>query len=177
MQRTFGADKELWENDAVFNINNGSKSFYTEEAKFHAFSRVSFKSMCIGMTHSGTTKWLRINKGGSSLQDIFKNGTYIATSFNRRTWKSLIQESSLQNNCNREGINVQNSVGKVYVRVGIAANNEGDCESPNSFIGLGMALLSPCSSTLREISCGNYASCEPDNGRKSLPAMGFILIQ
>ena len=71
---------------------------------------------------------------------------------------------------------MQNSVGKIFARIGLAANNEGDCESPDSSIGLGI-VKSHCSPYLREISCGNFASCATDNGDKALPAMGFILIQ
>ena len=133
--------------------------------------------MCIGMTYNGTIRWLRINKGGSSLQDMFKNGTYIATSLSRSTWKSLIPGSSLQYNCNREGINLQSSVGRIFTRIGYHANQEDNCETPDSFIGLGIANGVPCLLSLREISCGNFASCGADNGDISLPAMGFILIQ
>ena len=155
------------------------KSFYNEEAKFNAFSTLSFDSICIGMKYSGTAKWLRIGVNGSSLRDIFHNGNDIQTSISRDKWKSLITGSSLQVNCNRQGFNVKDDDGKMYVRIGYVGNQEDDCRSPDSFIALGGSTsFILCSiSHLAKISCGNFASCSPDNGVKSLPAMGFILVQ
>ena len=154
------------------------KSFYNEEAKFNAFSKLSFDSICIGLKYSGTTKWLRINVKGSSLQDIFQTGNYIQTSISRDTWKGLIRGSSLQLNCNHQGFNVKGGDGKMYVRIGYVGNNENSCDSPDSFLGIGTINYVLCSTYhLADISCGNFASCQPDNGDKSLPAMGFILVQ
>ena len=55
----------------------------------------------------------------------------IATSFGRGKWLSLLSGIRLQLYCNKEGINV---LGKM--RIGIAGNNEYDCDSPNSFMGV-----------------------------------------
>ena len=154
------------------------KSFYNEEAKFNAFSKMSFDSICIGMKYSGTTKWLRIPVKGSSLQDIFKNGQYIQTSISRSTWKGLIAGSSLQVNCNRQGFNVKGNDGHMYARIGFVGNNEKDCGNPDSFLGIGVRNYVLCpTSHLADISCGNFASCGSDNGDKSLPAMGYVLVQ
>ena len=123
--------------NATFNVKNGMKSFYSEEAKFNAFSKLSFDSICIGMKYSGTTKWLRINVKGSSLQDIFQTGNYIQTSISRDTWKGLITGSSLQLNCNRQGFNVKDTAGRLCARIGYIGNQENECHSPDSFIALG----------------------------------------
>ena len=162
----------------TFNVEKGIKSFDNEEAKFMAFSKLSFDAVCIGFKYSGTTKWLRINQSGSSLLSIFQNGNYIATSINRETWKSLIAGSSLQQNCNRQGFNVKDANGKLYARIGYIGNQENDCRTPDSFIAIGADSSVLCSIPhLTKISCGNLASCSPDNGDKSLPTMGFILVQ
>ena len=164
-------------NNITFNEDKGIKSFYTEEAKFNAFSKLSFDSVCIGMKFAGATKWLLINQNGTSLLDIFKAGTDIATSISRHTWKGLIQGSSLQVHCNRQGFNVKDSSGNIYARIGYIGNQENECITPDSFIALGSRNSVPCGSSLYKISCGNFASCSPDNGDKSLAAMGFILLQ
>ena len=139
---------------------------------------MSFDSICIGMKYSGATKWLRIPVKGSSLKDIFKNGNYIQTSISRNTWKGLIAGSSLQVYCNRQGINVKGNGGHMYARIGYIGNNEDNCDTPDSFIALGSTRSIPSSDTyLAKISCGNLGSWLPDNGNKSLSAMGFILVQ
>ena len=164
-------------NNITFNEENGIKSFYTEEAKFNAFSKLSFHTVCIGMKYEGATNWLLVNKTGSSLQDIFKAGTYVATSINRDVWKGLIRDSSLQVYCNRQGFNVKDQYGNIYARIGYLGNQENECYTPDSFIALGARNSVVCASPLPKISCGNFASCSPDNGDKSLAAMGFILLQ
>ena len=146
------------------------------EAKFSAFNSLAFKEICIRMEHSGKTKWLRLPVASSSLLDLFKSGRYVATRVGRNAWKGLIQGSSLQHNCNREGINVKSNKGRFYARIGIVGNEQNDCDSPDSYIGLG-TLRYPFCSQLPVISCGNIATCGTDNGDKSLATIGYILIK
>ena len=161
----------------TFNVQSGIKSFDDEEAKFNAYSKLSFNTVCIGFKYSGSTKWLRINQEGISLLDIFKNGTYIPTSISRDIWKGLIANSSLQRNCNRQGFNVYDDNGKFWARIGYIGNEQYDCSTPDSFIALGSRGVSECSSHTTKIYCGNLAGCNADNGDKLLPTMGFILVQ
>ena len=159
-------------------MENGLKSFATEEAKFAAFSRISFDSVCVGMKFSNTQNWLRIPLKRDSLLDIFQDGNYISTSLGRSAWKGLIAQASLQPHCNKEGFNVRNNGGKMLTRIGFIANQENECISPDSFIGLGsIGTNLPCGAALSAISCGNFASCSPDNGDKSNAAFGYILVQ
>lgn len=165
-------------NKETHNVEKGRKSFNLEEAKFPAFSAVSFNSICLGMELSGVTKWLRINLTRSSLLEVFQTGQYIPTSFPRSTWKSMIANSSLQSNCNRQGFNVKNTAGTIVARIGFIANQENDCSSPDSFVAVGSTSVLYCeSNNLVRISCGNAASCEADNGDKYVPAMGYVLVQ
>ena len=57
------------------------------------------------------------------------------------------------------------------VRVGIISNQEGDCHSPDSFIGFGGG-----GSGFKN-ACGNGASWGPDNGNKNIKAFGYIFVQ
>ena len=151
--------------------------FTFKEAKFAAFSSVSFHSICVGMRNSLGVKWLRFNITATSLRNLFKDREFVATNLGRSTWKRLMPDSSLQRNCRNEGFNVRHSGGRIYARIGIIANQENDCASPDSFIGFGTIYQQLCSPSLNRISCGNYAACSPDNGDKSVPAMGYILVQ
>ena len=57
----------------------------------------------------------------------------------RRTrWLSLVPGGGLQGNCNKEGFNnVINSFTVAYVRIGILGNEQNDCDSPDTAIGIG----------------------------------------
>ena len=53
-------------------------------------------------------------------------------SFGRSKWLNLLSGSRLQQYCSGEGINVLSKV-----RIGIVGNNEHDCATPDSFLGVG----------------------------------------
>merc|ERR1719167_1465090 len=92
------------------------------------------------MKYRGKTNWIKIPKSANSLYSLMKDNVYHPLSLGRKAWKSLIPgESSLQRNCNREGFNVRddNNKAKARVRIGIIANQENNCASPDSRIGIG----------------------------------------
>ena len=106
----------------------------------------------------------------SSLYSLIADGEYRPTNLGRNKWKSLISGSSLQNDCNKEGFNVYSKNSRV--RLGLIANNENHCKSPDSFIGLGAHCY------WRANAAGNAASHHsPDNGEKNLKVMGYILVR
>eukprot|EP00794_Sanderia_malayensis_P015310 gene15310-16887_t len=176
IKATFRASSSYWTRDNVYNVEKGLKSFTSEEAKFAGFNKIKLQSICVGMRVKGAMKWLKTAISSTSLLQVFKAGTYQRTSFGRSTWLSLISGSHLQPHCNREGFNVQKS-GRIYARIGIMGNNENDCYSSDSVLGLGTWYIRFC---LRgkgrvETSCGNLASCSRKN--QLIPAMGFIMIK
>ena len=120
------------------------------------------------------TRFVLLSKKASSLYALIQDGKYRSTSLGRDAWKFLIgPEASLQSNCNREGFNVmaENSI-NAKARIGFIANQENDCNTPDSRIGFGTGGLNDDSNT-----CGNGASHDPDNGDKYIKAMGYILVQ
>ena len=80
--------------------------------------------------------------------------------------------------CSKEGFNVQQDGNNPHVlaraRIGIIANNNNDCETPDYRIGFGTGGRHDTDS-----SCGNDTPCmwDPDNGEKHIKAMGYILVQ
>ena len=119
-------------------------------------------------------KFIVINKQANSLYSLIADGQYRATSLGRGTWKLLIgPDASLQLNCNKEGFNaVGGDPHNSKARIGILADNYGDCRSCDSRIGLGTGGYLNNSN-----SCGNEAIWYPDNGEKHIKAMGYILLQ
>ena len=119
-------------------------------------------------------RFIVINRHANSLFSLIADGKYRATSLGRNTWKSLIgSRASLQLNCGKEGFNaVGNDARKSKARIGITANEQNSCGSCDSRIGFGTGGLNDDSNT-----CGNEATNSPDNGKKHIKAMGYILVQ
>jgi len=60
-------------------------------------------------------------------------------------------------------------------RIGIIANQENDCNSPDSRIGFGTG-GGGCGQDSKN-TAGNEARCSPDNGEKSIESFGYIFAQ
>ena len=87
------------------------------------------------MTVNGDRKWMMLDYEASSLYNLMEDGQYRKTTAGRPAWYSLIAGSSLQPNYNKEGFGVFDN-GLVKMRIGFTANNNNDCLSPDSCIGL-----------------------------------------
>ena len=124
------------------------------------------------MKYNGILKAFSFSYPASSLYSLIADGNYRQTRLGRNKWKSLISGSSMQRNCNREGFNARaGSDGNSRARLGLIANENNDCYSPDSFIGLG---------TYHEDQknvAGNFAMHSPDNGDKNIKVMGYILVR
>ena len=127
-------------------------------------------------------KWIRINDSeGSSLFNVIAGGVFSSTTVGKETWKSLISETLLQENCNLEGLNVQQASiehdNHVKVRIGIVANNQDDCESCDSCIGFGISIRSCNGYDLTSTSCGTSKAGCGNKPNKNMAAFGYILVQ
>lgn len=157
----------------------------SEEAKFPAFYNMNFKSICLGMQYlDNKIHWMMIDKANHSsisnkttLKSIFETDMAYVISEGRNAWKSLIDDSSLQPNCNREGFNLRGDGNELKLRIGIVSNQEQNCLTPESFLGFGSNMVYLCNPAIATISAGNFAACFSDNGDKSTPVFGFILIK
>jgi hypothetical protein len=127
------------------------------------------------MKVSGTTRWITISYTGSSLYSLIADGQHRQTNVGKSTWRSLLPQSSLQANCNKEGLNVRPDQGSSpnlsQARLGIISNEQNDCNSPDNFIGFGTMFKD------RKLanSAGNFACCGSDNGDMNIRVMGYIL--
>ena len=120
------------------------------------------------MKFNGSMKWIKVQYQNSSLYNLIADGQYRPTQIGRQKWRSLISGSSLQANCNQEGFNVKR------VRIGIIANEQYDCNTPDSSIGLGGVF----DSFSRE-SSGNFALARygSDNGDRNSATWGYVFVQ
>ena len=175
MQSTFRYNSSYWTSKSTYNDNRYGQDggLDNREFKGSTYWRTSFKEICIGMKYNGILKAFSFSYPASSLYSLIADGNYRQTRLGRYKWKSLISGSSLQRNCNREGFNVYH-VDHARVRLGIFSNQENDCTTPDSFIGLGGGYPR----THVTNPAGNGAiCCLPDNGVKNLRGMGYILVR
>ena len=134
--------------------------------------------ICIAMKYNGRLRAFSFSYPAVSLYKLIADGNHRPTAIGRSKWKSLIYGSSLQRNCNREGFNLYGrKIAKV--RVGIIANEQNNCDSPDSFVGLGTGGLDrySCARFTKTNAAGNVAQCHPDNGNWNARAMGYILVR
>jgi len=173
-KRTFHYDSSYWTDKKAYGIPEGETGLDQKETKLPTYWNTPFTRICLGMKTGDETRFILLGQKASSLYSLIQDGKYHPTSLGRDTWKNLIgPEASLQGNCNREGFNVKpdDSVHS-KARIGYIANQENDCNSPDSRIGFGTGGKHDDSNT-----CGNEATYDPDNGVKHIKAMGYILVQ
>ena len=175
-QRTFHYDSRYWSDKIEYNLPGGESGFDSQETKLPTYWNTPFNKICLGMKIGLQFSFITINKTEtSSLYSLIADRNYRATSLGYKTWKKLIgSEASLQLNCKKEGFNVACSSGRSMsrARIGIVGNNENNCHSCDSRIGFGTGGYPDDSNT-----CGNEAKHGPDNGIKTIKAMGYILVR
>ena len=175
LQETFRFEKSYWTDKNEYNPSGGETGFDEQESKLPTYWNTSFSKICLGMKINQQLRFIVVNRLADSLHSIIADGQYRNTSLGRDEWKKLIgSDASLQHNCNKEGFNAfSGKSDRSKVRIGIISNGENDCDSCNSLIGFGAG-----SHPEGTKSCGNEASQGIlDNGRKSIKAMGYILVQ
>ena len=170
---TFHYDSDYWSNNVSYSDVGGETGFDETETKLSTYWSTPFYKICLGMKVHGQDRFIVINKQASSLYALIADGQHRATSLGRVMWKSLVgEQGSLQHNCNREGFNAESLPGGPRARIGILGNNEDNCDTCDSRIGLGTGGVHDNSNT-----CGNEAKYGGDNGDKHIKAMGYILVQ
>ncbi|XP_028414184.1 uncharacterized skeletal organic matrix protein 5-like [Dendronephthya gigantea] len=151
-------------NKETYAAQDGLEGLTEKESKLASYWNTPFTKICLGMTYNGDRKWMSFKYTGTSLYTVIEDGQFRATGAGRAAWKSLIANSSLQRNCNREGFNIYL---RFRIRIGLVANNEEGCNSCDSWLGYGAM----------DSGSGNVARFYADNGDKNLATFGYILVQ
>ena len=98
-KQTFTYNSSLWSNRQTF--NEDSVAMNDVEAKFASYWALPFTELRLGMKSGTTTRWIVISLKATSLYSLIADGKYRSTSIGKTTWRSLLQQSSLQAHCNR----------------------------------------------------------------------------
>ncbi|XP_028396194.1 uncharacterized skeletal organic matrix protein 5-like [Dendronephthya gigantea] len=175
----FNYSSPYWTNKAAYKVEDGLEGLTEKQTKLASYWNTPFNKICLGMKVNNQTKWIALDYAASSLYNVIGDGSFKKTSVGKKKWKSLIDGSDLQKNCNREGLSINiRYVAPGYstyvrVRIGIVANNQNDCRSCDSCIGFGTSAR--CNDDIRNTTCGNMAVCDKLNN-KNTPAFGYILV-
>ena len=156
--------------------SSGTPDFDTTEAKLQSFNNLAFTSVRIAMVTGGVTTSAVIPQASASLSTLFSGG-YTPTLVGRAGWKALVSGASLQSNCNNEGFNslTQPDPNWARVRIGILGNEQNDCSTPDSWLGIGGA-GAPCTGQTTT-SVGNVAGCGGDNGNADIKSFGYVFVR
>ncbi|XP_044167615.1 uncharacterized protein LOC114972694 isoform X2 [Acropora millepora] len=172
-KNTFHYSSPFWSDREVYNLAGGKTGFDKQETKLPSYWETHFSKICLGMRNSLTTRFVVIRRSANSLYSLIADGIYRRFPLGRNKWKYLAgPQASLQTNCNKEGFNVVGTSSQSKARIGIIGNQQNDCSTCDSRIGLGTGGLHDDSNT-----CGNEATRSSDNGDKHIKAMGYILVQ
>ena len=137
------------------------------------------------MKVNNVTNWIVIDHQASSLFNVIEDRGFEKTAVGKDNWLSLIDGGELQDNCNKEGFNVEslgghthNPDGYIKVRIGIIANNRDHCYSCDSCIGFGTSAIG-CkfdNIRVRNTTCGNIGICGYIHNMNTA-AFGYILVK
>ena len=170
--QTFTYDDPIWENTTLLAAD--APGLDHTEAKLQTWNALAFTEMRLVFEYpigSGDLHSLVLPLGAAKLADLFQQSQ--TTNVGRDAWKSLLGASaSLQTECNLEGTNIYDP--NIRVRIGIISNNEADCLTPDSRIGVGGGGPS-CTSPSE--SAGDTACYTPDNGDVELAAFAWVFVR
>ncbi len=186
MQSEFTYNSSYWTNKETYAVEDGLEGLTEKQTKLVSYWSTPFNKVCLGMKVNGVTKWIVIDHQASSLYNVIAPGTFQDTNIGKEAWKSLYDGSRFQENCNKEGFNIEsinpNTGEKSYmkVRIGFVANNQEHCESCDTCVGFGTAARGCWNynddGTVRNTTCGYVAICGHYNN-KNTAAFGYILVQ
>lgn len=179
---TFGWDSNLWLSTELYQLD--APGLDRVETKLPSYHTIPVNELLMGMEYpigadpaALDLEWLSVPvPAADSLYELISTGQHSPTSVGREAWKGLVAGSSLQPNCNKEGLNVWGPDTPEHhrIRVGIIANEQDDCNSPNSRIGIGGRGY--VCDTLSNAT-GNFAGCESDNGDVNLITFGVLFVR
>lgn len=141
-KETFSYTSQLWTEFEAYKPEE-AKDLNDKETKFAYFSNARLtEGLCVGMKVDGHTRWLKIPyKKSVTLYGIFNGNDNELLSIDSSKWKSLINGSSLPDDCTpKGGFNVKyvRSPNGAQARIGLIAQADQKCSGdPVSRIGFG----------------------------------------
>ncbi len=165
----FGYDGDPW----LKPIASGTGELGGKSAVLPSAWALPVTSVRIGVLDGGTWRWLTLPVQATALQAIFAANKPIVTAAGMPAWEALLANGSLQTHCQLEGFNV--ATNSTALRIGIQGNNENDCNTVDSWIGLG-AKSNVCGMGDKP-TAGDMACYGGDNGDRAITTFAAILVR
>ena len=161
-------------------VNANMPNFDHNTAKLATWNQVPFADILlgmespVGMVNPPVPVYLKLTIAANSLLALFSPNTFVATNATKAQWLTLAPMSSLQVNCNQQGVNNQpGGMNNARVRLGILSNTQNDCMTPESSVGVGFGAF-PCQNN-PTIRAGNI-HCEQGTEIQK-PGMAWIFVR
>lgn len=143
-------------------LNETSTNLTAEDAKFQAFDDMPCDEVLAQTKNAngdGTIK-LANPTAATTLLSVFSGGQ-VVTNAGRAAWIASQNGTTLQENCNLEGFNVNETYAKA--RIGMLTNQEGACGSSDSVVGIGVYAATSCGNNAGPFSAGYHSgpACGP----------------
>jgi hypothetical protein len=176
----FDYSSNRWTSDSVFHPER--PGFNQQQAKLDSFSHVGFQEVLVGMNDDGQWEWLsfELSKRYNSLLNAFRTNKHLSPASpppSLSDWENLVSNADMQDNCRRQGLNASEgeSNDKSRARIGHIANNEDDCEDPDSTIGIG--IFGEGNSVTSKYSVGHFRSYDFDQDPVNIEAFGAVFVR
>ena len=151
---------------------SGANDLSLNEAKLPAFNSLPFSTARLVMRDAGTDRAARVTPAmlpmGATLRSVFTGDKFYPTNLGRFLWLQVLSNGSIQTRCGQEGFN--NAVNGQRMRLGIFGNQENDCNTCDSFIGVGY----------QSLASGNIAAAPWDDsglGGRNTQSFSFLFIR
>jgi hypothetical protein len=171
-------DDARWEDASVLNPTSLDLDTSTE-AKLEAFLEAPLTEVRAVLRDArGTDRALVLDVPDQISFRALMSGSPIATAAGRAAWLALLPGAGIQTNCNLEGFNLTTGgATTARVRIGLVGNQEDDCTSPDSLIGLGGGAFgaNACDQLDTAAGASNGGGC--NEGGLSVQATGLILVR
>ncbi len=147
-------------------------------ARLKGYAVTKLKDIRVVFVVDGVARSMVIASGGPgggqgpTLHQLL-TGPKISTGLSVLDWEGLLPKGTLQGNCLTQGFQVEAS--GVKLRLGIFGNNENDCDSVDSWIGIGSS-GGPCG-VQAPPGAGNVACWGGDHGSAKVPAMVYVYVR
>ncbi len=171
-KKTFRYNNKVWTDNSL--VAPAATALDTTEAKLPAWNTVPFTQIRLGMKVGNTTRWLVMNYAAKSMFAAMSDNKHKAINgTSRNQWLTFVNGSSLQGNCNMRGLNVAPNPAHNRARIGIVGNQEPNCGSCDSCLGIGIGGggcgFDPA------ISAGNmYSGC---GGNKGITGFAWVMVR
>lgn len=129
----FAYDGKAWADAAPLAADKAGKEAST--ARLWSYGGLAVQQVLVRLVVGGVAREVVVPLPGASLHALLGGKDATETSLGAPAWRTLVPKPGLQPSCQLEGALA--GAGGARVRLGVVGNNENDCKTSDSWIGVG----------------------------------------